>query len=269
MLTVIKHTLIESIHKRIALALMVISVLIFAFTVYFFRFQTQANGKILVFAHGGQVSTPADVFVREIFQSSLMTTGGLWTFLGVFAIAPLLSSYLENGMAGLLFTKALSRWQVFLGRVGGVFAMFLATVALLDGIPAFYFWMRTGISPKNFLVAVSILMGSFLSLTAIMALVAIQRNGPAPGIIAAFLQVTISAALAEREQFFKMFTSKWFQQIMNFSYYILPKNFDLSALARKFLVTGTITNWMPLWSTAIFTVAILGLALWQLQRKSL
>ena len=169
MLTVIKHTLIESIHKRMALALMVISVLIFAFMMFIFSFKTQPNGSVLVFARGGPSSVPAGIFVRDIFQSALGTTSGLWTFLGIFALAPLLSSYLENGMAGLLFTKALARWQIFLGRVAGAFVVFMATVVLLDGIPAFYFWARTGISAKNFLLAVGILKVSFTSLVAIMA----------------------------------------------------------------------------------------------------
>src|SRR5437764_10598549 len=120
-----------------------------------FRLQIRPDGKVLVFSQGGQFSTPASVFVAEMFQSSLMTTSGLWTFLGIFALAPLLSSYLENGMAGLLFTKGLSRWQILAGRVIGAFTLFLATVALLDGFPAIYFWIRAGISPRNFLIAVS------------------------------------------------------------------------------------------------------------------
>ena len=269
MLTVIKHTLIESIHKRMALALMVISVLIFAIMMFFFSFKTQPNGSVLVFARGGPSSVPAGVFVRDIFQSALGTTSGLWTFLGIFALAPLLSSYLENGMAGLLFTKALARWQIFLGRVAGAFVVFIATVVLLDGIPAFYFWARTGISAKNFLLAVGILMVSFISLVAIMALVAIQRNGPAPAIIIAFLQVAISAVLSNRDQLYNAFTSNWFRQSMDFTYYILPKNADLSTMATRFFNNGAIASWMPLWSTVLFTVAILGLTIWQLQRKSL
>src|SRR5438309_6248351 len=157
MLTVLKQTLIESIHKRMALALMVISVLIFSFTVYFFRIQTQPNGKVLIFAQSGTMSQPAEGCVRQYFISTLSTTAGLWTFLGVFALAPLLSSYLETGMAGLLFTKAIARWQIFIGRVGGAFTLFVATLLLLDGLPAVYFWLRAGVSPRNFLISVSIL----------------------------------------------------------------------------------------------------------------
>jgi ABC-type transport system involved in multi-copper enzyme maturation permease subunit len=269
MLAVIKHTLIESIHKRMALALMVISLLMFAFTLYFFSFQTQPDGRVLVFARGAKFSQPADTLVRALLESTLTTTAGVWTFLGIFALAPLLSSYLEKGFAGSLFTKPLARWQIFIGRTVGAFALFVLSVALLDGLPAAYFWIRTGISPKHFLVAVGISLVSFLSLVAIMALVAIQRNGPAPAIIVAFIQVTVASVLAQRAMIYKMFPAKWLQQGMDLFYYILPKNSDLAAAAQKYLTSGQITNWMPLWSTALFTAAILGFAIWQLQRKSL
>ena len=147
--------------------------------------------------------------------------------------------------------------------------LFVATVAILDGLPAIYFWIRSGISPRNFLIAVSFLMISFLSLLAIMALAALQRNGPAPGILLAFLTVTMSAILAERAQLFKVISAKWLQHAMTSLYYVLPKISDLNTLARKFLATGTIGDWMPVWSTLLFTVVVFAVALAQLERKNL
>jgi ABC-type transport system involved in multi-copper enzyme maturation permease subunit len=269
MLTVLKHTLIESIHKRMALALLVISVLIFSFTLYFFRLQTQPDGKVLVFTQGGKASQPAEGFVREYLASTLMTTAGPWTLLGIFALAPLLSSYLETGMAGLLFTKALARWQIFLGRVGGAFTLFVATLVVLDGLPSIYFWLRTGVSSKPFLIAVSILALSFLSIVATMALVTLQRRGPAPAIIIAFLQITLSGVLAERAMILRMFNAKWFAKSLDYAYYVLPKNSDLTRAAQSYMTTGHITNLMPLWSTALFTAVVLAFSIFQLQRKSL
>lgn len=269
MLALIKHTFVESMHKRMSLALMVISVLIFSFILYFFRFQTHADGKVWVSTPGSSASQPVEAFARVFFEGTLATTAGLWTILGIFALAPLLSSYLENGMAGLLFTKALSRRQIFLGRVGGALAVFLATVILLDGLPATYFFIRAGISPKNFVIGVAILMVSFLSLVAIMALATLQRNGPAPAIIFAFIQLSISAVLAQRTMLYKIFTAKWFQESMDFTYYVLPKNSELASMGQRFLISGQITSWTPLWSTAIFTLVVLGWSIWQLERKSL
>jgi len=172
-------------------------------------------------------------------------------------------------MAGLLFPKGLARWQIFLGRVGGAFALFVATLVLLDGLPAVYFWLRTGVSPKYFLIAVSMLAFSFLSIVATMALVAMQRSGPAPAIILAFLQVTISAILADRKTILKMFDAKWLEKALDFTYYVLPKNSDVVRGAQQYMATGHIGNWMPLWSTALFTATVLAISIFQLQRKSL
>jgi ABC-type transport system involved in multi-copper enzyme maturation permease subunit len=269
MLTVLKHTLIESFHKRMAFALMVISVLIFAFTLYFFRIHTQPDGKILISAQGGNITQPAEGFVREYYISTLSTTAGLWTFLGVFALAPLLSSYLDTGTAGLLFTKALARWQIFVGRVGGAFTLFVATLLLLDGLPAIYFWLRAGVSPARFLVSVSILAFSFLTLVVTMAVIALQRNGLAPAIIVAFLQLMISGVLIERANVLRVLNVKWLEKSMNFAYYVLPKNSDLVRASRDYMTTGHIANWMPFWSTALFMAVVFALSIFQLERKSL
>src|SRR5947209_5217289 len=228
MLTVLKHTLIESIHKRMAVVLMVVSVIIFALSMYFFRVQTQPDGKIVVTMPNSKVSQPVEGFVREYSVSHLALTAQLWTLLGIFALAPLLSSYLDTGIAGLLFTKGLARWQIFFGRVGGAFALFVGTLVLLDGLPAVYFWLRAGVSPKNFLIAVSILVFTFLSIVATMAIISLHSRGPASAIIVAFLQVTVSAFLAERAMILKMFNAKWFEKSLDFAYYVLPKNSDLA-----------------------------------------
>ena len=269
MLTVLKHTLIESIHRRMAVVLMVVSVMIFALSMYFFRVQTQPDGKILVTMPNSKVSQPVEGFVREYSASHLALTAQLWTLLGIFALAPLLSSYLDTGIAGLLFTKGLARWQIFLGRIGGAFALFIATLVLLDGLPAVYFWLRAGVSPKNFLIAVSILVFSFLSIVATMGVITLNSRGPAAAIIVAFLQVTISGFLADRTMLLKMFNAKWFEKSLVFAYYVLPKNSDLARAAQGYMTTGHVTNWMPLWSTGLFTLALFAVSIFQLQRKSL
>ena len=77
----------------------------------------QPDGKIVVTMPNSRVSQPVEGFVREYSVSHLALTAQLWTLLGIFALAPLLSSYLDTGIAGLLFTKGLARWQIFFGIV--------------------------------------------------------------------------------------------------------------------------------------------------------
>jgi ABC-type transport system involved in multi-copper enzyme maturation permease subunit len=249
--------------------LMVVSVLIFALSMYFFRVQTQPDGKIVVMMPNSQVSQPVQGFVREYCSSHLALTGQLWTLLGIFALAPLLSSYLETGMAGLLFPKGLARWQIFLGRVAGALALFILSLVLLDGLPAMYFWLRAGVSTKQFLIAVVMLVFAFFSLIATMAITTLHSRGPAPAIVLAFLQISLSAVLADRATLLKIYNAKWFAKVLDHAYYILPKNSELTRAAQGYMMTGHIANWMPFWSTALFIVAVFGLSIFQLQRKSL
>ena len=265
--TVFLHTLWESLHRRMGLVLLAISVLVPTGLLYLIRFQARDDGTVMAYLFSNRVGTAAE-FVPSALSGLLQMTVGLWLFMGIFAIAPLLTTYLEKGWADLLLSKGVARWQVLLGRYGGGLALFATTLLILDGAPAIYFWARTGIAPGRFFLGVAMLGLSFASVLALMALTAMVQASPSILIIVGFMQVIVSSLLAQRESLYALMSAQWVQWLMDWVYRILPKNHELLGLAVNYLRTGTIESWWAVWSSALFVAGALGLSAWLLHRKS-
>ena len=43
---------------------------------------------------------------------------------------------------------------------------------------------------------------------------------------------------------------------------------DVSVIIRQLILNQPVESWMPVWSTALFGVVVLGLGLWRFQRRS-
>ena len=266
MLTVIWHTLRESIHRRMGLVLLVCSVFLPALIFTVSRFETRADGSVVALT--GPFQHPSiQTFANDTYQSLLQFTSGVWLFLGMFAAGPLLVSYLEKGSPDLLFSKGVARWEFFLGRLIGVLGLYALAIAVMDGGSALYLWSRTGVSPQRFLLALLFPLLSFAAYLAVMGLVSLAQPNAGVLIMVAFVQATISAILATRTRLFVLIHWAWAQTTLNWLYRILPKNSELDRLAVSYFTQGTY-EWWPIWSTGAFIAAALGVCFWFLHRKS-
>src|SRR4051812_20430238 len=116
MLTVIKYTLIEAFHRRVALLQLVTGLVIFPLIMSVNHVEADTVGQyVMVNGH----RTAAGLFARDVMFVLFETGAGFWVLLGFFSIAPLLTSYLATGMSEMLFTKGISRWKIFTARYIG------------------------------------------------------------------------------------------------------------------------------------------------------
>jgi len=266
MLTVLWYTLRESIHRRMGLVLLVFSVLLPSMLFAIARFETQPDGRIFV-RMGRFLHRDIHAYVNEALGNLLNFTAGPWLFLGMFAAAPLLASYLEKGSSDMLLSKGVSRWQFFLGRFLGVLALFVLAIVVMDGGSALYLWARTGVAPERFPVALLLPLLSFAAYLAMMALVSLSQANAGLLIMVAFLQATFSAILFNRNQLFTFITWGWVRTSLDWLYRILPKNSELDRMATSYFRLGTY-EWWPVWSTGVFILVVLGASFWFLHRKS-
>ncbi len=266
--TVYLYTLRESIHRRMGLVILVISLI--SPIIYFWnvRFETRASdGLILV--HAGNAIVPAPVFVPANFQGTLALASGIWMFLGVFAGGPLMASYLEKGWVDLVLSKGVPRWQVLLERYLGALTLFITSLMLLCVIPALYIWWGTRIPPWKYFLALLLIVFSYAAVLALMALASVSQSSAAMLIILGFLQLSFSGILAEgRAQNFRPITSPWILSTLEWMYKILPKNSELRSIGSKLVVDAHPEMFFVVWSTAAFLVACLVLASVLLHRKS-
>jgi ABC-type transport system involved in multi-copper enzyme maturation permease subunit len=266
---VIRDTLRESINRRMGLVLIVFAAIVPMILIGLIRVQHAANGKLEV-AMKGFHSLPPEVFALSTFGGLLVTANGFWVFLGVFASAPLLMTFLEKGRADLVISKGTPRWQLFLGHYIGTFVLFACSVFLLAAVPALYLWARTGVSIRQFLIAICISVFAFSTVLAMMSVAAMGSGSPALPIILAFVYSVFAPGLWHREAFFyqDIITWKWAQWLMDWLYRILPKTPELVAASQKYLNTGVLDSWWPIWSSALFVAGALALSCWLMHRKS-
>lgn len=265
--TIFLHTLRESMNRRFGLALLVAPALIVAMVLWWVRFKTQPGGVVMANV-GTHAVGRAATFVPSMCGNLLQMSNSVMLFLAIFATAPLLTAFLEKGWIELLLSKGVARWKILLGRYAGALVLFLATLLVLDLIPALYFWARAGVAPGRFSVALLFVLLSFATVLATMALGAVLHGHAALPIMVAFLQVMVSAVLADRKRMYAVITAKWAQWLLDWAYRILPKNHELAQLGASYLRSGTINEWGFVWTSALFMAGTLGLAFWWFYRKS-
>ena len=100
-------------------------------------------------------------------------------------------------------------------------------------------------------------------------LVATARPNVMIASAATFAMTFIASLMGVRALLARYFNSRWLERALDGLYYILPKVSELGSLARRFADTpeARITDWMPLWSSALFGAACLIAAGWLLERK--
>ncbi|MDQ2901363.1 MAG: hypothetical protein M3Y07_16435, partial [Acidobacteriota bacterium] len=52
-------------------------------------------------------------------------------------------------------------------------------------------------------------------------------------------------------------SSEWQRNVVRFFYYALPKIVDIGGIGRKLILGTPVESWMPVWSTALFGIALL------------
>jgi ABC-type transport system involved in multi-copper enzyme maturation permease subunit len=269
--TVFAYTVRESLRRLMGIIVVSVSLLVaLVIPLFFLQFRRAADGSLELYQNQAFGWEPVATGVLWIYDNLFRATAGLWFFLGVFACAPLLTSYLEKGWAELLFSKGVTRAQILLGRYLGAFATFFVVAAALNLPPALYLWMRAGVAPGRFLVSLSLLLFSFATLLALMVLVATIYPHPAMPIMAGFLQIFFSVLLAGRDfRLFDVVKWPWAQAAITWVYRILPKQRELEEIGLKFIRTGQIENWWPIWSSALFLFAALAVSILILRRRHL
>jgi ABC-type transport system involved in multi-copper enzyme maturation permease subunit len=269
MLAVIRDTIRESINRRMGVVLIVFAAVVPLILIGLIRVEHLPNGSVEV-AMKGFHNLPAEIFATSTFGGLLEAASSFMVILGIFAMAPLQMSYMEKGRADLVISKGTPRWQFVIGRYLGALGLFAGSIFLMAVVPAFYLWVRTGVSPKHFLIALCISVFTFSTLLALMTFVAIEASHPALPIILAFVYTIFAGLLSARKLVFyqDVITRKWAQWLLDWVYRILPKTAELGQASRKYLAMGTLDSWWPIWSSALFVVGALALACWMMHRKS-
>ncbi len=262
------NALHECFSRRVALVLFGVAILVaIGFNaIVHVRGSAQFAPTVLV---GTQPSAPAAIVVPSVIESELRATGTLWILLAIFAAAPLLTATLEKGWLEMTFSKGIARWRIFAARLLAGVTLYSFIFALAAFPLATRLWWTTRVPTWQIGVALLVETFSFAALLTVASLVSLSQRGVAVAIIAPVALWILSPLLAERERtFYQLFSSHFVRGIVDWAYRILPKCTELENACVSFIQSGSIGPWWPFWSTGLFASVILGLAFWQLARKS-
>ena len=193
----------------------------------------------------------------------------IWgTLLAIFASAGLVPVLLEPGRIGLLLSKPITRPVLLLGRyLGNVLIVALNHVYLIVAIWAII-GAKTHIWERRFLLAIPISVFIFAVLLCIVVLIGVIFESAALAMMVAVALMLISTLLAQRDFFIRMLTSEWSRQLWLAFYWAIPKVYDLGAAMKQIILYDRSADWItPVWTSAIFALAVLSAAVYIFEKR--
>lgn len=193
---------------------------------------------------------------------------GFGLFLAVFASAGLIPTIFEPGRIELLLSKPVRRYHILLGRyLGNLLVIAFNMLYLVVSI-----WIILGIKTEiwthQFLYSAGLTIFVFAVLLTIVVLIAVLSESAVLSTMVTFGVMIAGLILAQKPTIERLLTSEWSRDVVRVLYYALPKVWDLGDIGKK-LVTGVpIENWMPVWSSALFGVVVLGAGLLVFSRRN-
>ena len=97
-----------------------------------------------------------------------------------------------------------------------------------------------------------------------------QRNRDEAGVTSAESQYQqMETSIQWQQQTLeRLLTSETSRNIVRGAYYALPKVFDLGRITRSLVLGNPIDDWMPVWSSGLFGVVVLGAGIYLFARKN-
>ncbi len=203
-------------------------------------------------------------FVLGAVASFLFTAG---LFLAIFAAAGLIPTVFEPGRIELLLSKPVSRPTLLLAKV-------LGTLAVI-GVNLFYLvlgvWIilgfKTEIWKTDFLLAAVLAMFAFAVLLPVIVFVAVVSDSAVLATMVTYFVALMSLIFSQHERIAPYFDSQWPRDLVEGLYHVFPKLYEIGNTARLVLMERELESWMPIWSSGIFAVVVLGAGVWVFQRK--
>ncbi len=260
----IRDTFREAFARKIFWGLFGLSTLMILFFLFIMKIDIVEGAVATLTLFGKQSSRQMDVnrLVRDVY-------GGIATFLytwgmalAVFASSGLIPSVLEPGRIELILSKPVSRVHILLGRFAGNIAVVgLNTAYLVLGV-----WVILGLKTRiwgpQFLWAILTTVFIFGVLLAVVVLIGVLFESAALATMITVGLMIISPILAQTSTMMRLLSSETSRTIWRTLYQVLPKVYDIGRLTLDLVRAQPVQGWAPVYSSALFGIAVLGAAVY-------
>jgi ABC-type transport system involved in multi-copper enzyme maturation permease subunit len=268
-LALVRDTFREAFARKIFWGFFGCSTAVILFFVFLMKIDV-VEGALATVSLFGKELRPQEVtdIVRGVQGALAAFLYGFGLFLAVFASAGLIPTIFEPGRIELLLSKPVRRYHILLGRYLGNLLVIAFNMLYLVVSVWVILGIKTDIWTHQFLYSAGLTIFVFAVLLAIVLLIAVLSESAVLATMVTFGVMIAGLIVAQKSTIERLLTSEWSRNVVRVLYYALPKVWDLGNIGRK-LVTGVpIEDWMPVWSSALFGVVVLGAGLLVFSRRN-
>ncbi|MBM3796896.1 MAG: hypothetical protein FJW31_23260 [Acidobacteria bacterium] len=268
-LALIRDTFHEAMARKIFWGLFGLSTAIILFFLLLLRIDVVEGGVATMSLFGYQSQRGMDVerMVRGVHGSIATFLYSFGLFLALFASSGLVPSLLEPGRIELLLSKPVARWHLLLGRYLGNVLIVLATSTWLVGGVWLILGIKTGIWTPQFLLAIFTTLFLFCVLLSVVFLMGVLFESAALATMVPVALMLISPILAQERTVVKLLSSETARTVWHTLYQMLPKVFDIGRTTLQLVRREPVESWDPFFTSALFGVAVLTVAVWRFERR--
>ncbi|MCP4685821.1 MAG: ABC transporter permease [bacterium] len=204
---------------------------------------------------GGALLTGFDYFVTIL------------VFLIVMATAGLIPASLEKGRADFYIAKPMTRRRLLLSRFFGIWLVYGAALSICGLIVWGVGSLSFGSFDSGALWVLALGLVALFIWLSITVFVGVWSGSSAMAMMSAVIVWVLQTILSHHDWIRLMTESKFIIQLYDWLYYILPKPSAIADLALTLGQGRTVHDWLPLWSSLLFAIVIVGLTVVIFRRK--
>lgn len=210
---------------------------------------------------------PAEDLVGRMLGTIAAFLFNIGLFFAIFGAAGLVPTVLEAGRIELLVSKPISRLQLLLGKFAGAVSVIGVNLIYLVGGVWLVLGVKTGIWKPMFLFSALLALLAFAVMLSIVQLVAVLTQSAVLATMVAYFVLLLSAIASSYDTIGPLFASSGTRYSLQAAYYILPKVFEMGAMASLAMSGDPIASWMPVWSSLLFGGVMLAASYWVFDHK--
>jgi ABC-type transport system involved in multi-copper enzyme maturation permease subunit len=256
--------------KRIVLGLFVVSSLVLLLITFALNLDV-VEGSLEGLRLFGEEATPSaedPEAAPQMTLSSVVVTvesivagAAYWIgiLLALFASSALFSEIQAPGRVELLLSKPVSRTEVILGHVVGVWAAIAALTVYLMGGTWLIMSIKSGVWNVPFLLSILLVVGMFAVMYAVVMLMSVWTRSTALVLIVVYGLIFASLVLAGAGEIAPVLGAVG-EPVFWGLYYVLPNFTEVTGLVTALAKNQSVSSWTPLVSSLLFGGATYALA---------
>lgn len=255
--------------KKIVLGLFVISSLVLLVITFALNLNVVEGSLEGLRLFGQETQTPGETpqdapqmsLSRVVVAVEAVVAGAAYwvgILLALFASSSLFSDLQAPGRVELLLSKPVSRWQVVIGHVIGVWSAIAVLILYLMGGTWLIMSIKSGVWNPQFLLSILIVIGMFGVMYAAVMLMGVWTKSTALALIVSYGLIFVSLVLAGANEIAPLLGPVGTPVFWSL-YHILPNFTEVTGIVTALARDEAVYSWYPLWSSLLFGGALYGI----------